>query len=67
MKSLYTPPGEPMQARVRLHGDGPAAANSANDLVACYGIEISDRGEAELKGVSGMWRLYSVASPVAVG
>jgi class 3 adenylate cyclase len=31
-------------------------------LVAGSGIEFEDRGEHELKGVPGIWRLYSVAS-----
>jgi class 3 adenylate cyclase len=31
------------------------------DLVAGSGIEFEDRGEHELKGVPGRWRLYSVA------
>jgi hypothetical protein len=30
-------------------------------LVAGSGIEFEDRGEHELKGVPGMWRLYAVA------
>jgi class 3 adenylate cyclase len=32
------------------------------DLVAGAGIEFADRGEHELKGVPGAWRLYSVVS-----
>jgi class 3 adenylate cyclase len=31
-------------------------------LVAGSGIEFDDRGEHELKGVPGIWRLYSIAS-----
>jgi class 3 adenylate cyclase len=31
-------------------------------LVAGSGIEFEDRGEHELKGVPGIWRLYSVVS-----
>ena len=30
------------------------------DLVAGSGIEFSDRGEHELKGVPGRWRLLAV-------
>jgi class 3 adenylate cyclase/HAMP domain-containing protein len=30
------------------------------DLVAGSGLEFSDRGEHELKGVPGLWRLYAV-------
>ena len=32
------------------------------DLVAGSGIKFEDRGEHELKGVPGTWRLYRVAS-----
>jgi hypothetical protein len=31
------------------------------DLVAGSGIEFSDRGRAELKGVPGEWQLWSVS------
>lgn len=31
------------------------------DLVAGSGIEFEDRGEHELKGVPGSWRLFAVA------
>jgi hypothetical protein len=31
-----------------------------SDLVAGSGIEFEDRGEHELKGVPGAWRLFSV-------
>jgi len=30
------------------------------DLVAGSGIAFVDRGESELKGIPGTWRLYSV-------
>jgi hypothetical protein len=30
------------------------------DFVAGAGIEFSERGEAELKGVPGEWRLFAV-------
>ena len=31
------------------------------DLVAGSGIAFADRGTAELKGIPGEWRLFSVA------
>ena len=33
-----------------------------SDLVAGSGLEFDDRGEHELKGVPGEWRLLAVAS-----
>ena len=36
-------------------------SNTVKDLVAGSGVEFRDRGSAELKGVPGDWRLYSVA------
>jgi pimeloyl-ACP methyl ester carboxylesterase len=36
-------------------------SQTVKDLVAGSGIAFEDRGEAELKGVPGEWRLYSVA------
>ena len=38
-------------------------SQTVKDLVAGSGITFDDRGPAELKGVPGEWRLYSVASP----
>jgi class 3 adenylate cyclase len=38
-------------------------SQTVKDLVAGSGITFDDRGLAELKGVPGEWRLYSVASP----
>ena len=35
-------------------------SRTVNDLVAGSGIEFSDRGEHELKGVPGTWRLFAV-------
>jgi class 3 adenylate cyclase len=35
---------------------------TVRDLVAGSGIEFEDRGEHELKGVPGPWRVYSVAA-----
>jgi class 3 adenylate cyclase len=36
-------------------------SSTVKDLVAGSGIEFEDRGERELKGVPGSWRLYAVA------
>jgi len=38
------------------------ASRTVVDLVAGSGIEFADRGEHELKGVSGKWQLYAVES-----
>jgi class 3 adenylate cyclase len=38
------------------------ATSTVNDLVAGSGLVFEDRGEHELKGVPGQWRLYAVAS-----
>jgi class 3 adenylate cyclase len=35
-------------------------SQTVKDLVAGAGVEFEDRGERELKGVPGTWRLYSV-------
>jgi class 3 adenylate cyclase len=35
-------------------------SSTVKDLVAGSGIEFEDRGEHELKGTLGSWRLYSV-------
>ncbi len=35
-------------------------SSTVKDLVVGSGIEFDDRGAAELKGVPGEWRLYSV-------
>ena len=35
-------------------------SSTVKDLVAGSGLEFADRGEHELKGVPGLWRLYSV-------
>ena len=35
-------------------------SGTVKDLVAGSGIAFADRGEAELKGVPGEWRLYAV-------
>lgn len=35
------------------------------DLVAGTGLLLEDRGERELKGVPGTWRLYAAAEALA--
>ena len=35
-------------------------SSTVKDLVAGSGIEFEERGEHELKGVQGTWRLYAV-------
>jgi class 3 adenylate cyclase len=35
-------------------------SSTVKDLVAGSGIEFEERGEHELKGVPGAWRLYAV-------
>jgi class 3 adenylate cyclase len=42
-------------------------SNTVKDLVAGSGIEFSDRGNVEFKGLPGEWRLYAVAPPSNVG
>jgi class 3 adenylate cyclase len=51
-------------ARIEPHAE-PAevlVSSTVKDLVAGSGIEFDDRGEYELKGVPGRWRLFSVVS-----
>ncbi|MBA2384933.1 MAG: adenylate/guanylate cyclase domain-containing protein [Actinobacteria bacterium] len=36
-------------------------SGTVHDLVAGSGLEFEDRGERELKGLPGVWRLYAVA------
>ncbi len=36
-------------------------SSTVRDLVAGSGISFCERGEHELKGVQGTWRLYAVA------
>ena len=36
-------------------------SQTVKDLVAGSGIEFDDRGEHELKGVPGEWRLFAVS------
>jgi hypothetical protein len=39
-------------------------SGTVKDLVAGSGFHFDDRGERELKGIPGGWRLYAVASSV---
>jgi class 3 adenylate cyclase len=46
-----------------LAGAGEVVVSSTvKDLVAGSGIDFEERGEQELKGVPGAWRLFAVAS-----
>ncbi len=49
-------------ARVEQHARAAEVlvSSTVKDLVAGSGIEFNDRGEHELKGVPGTWRLFSV-------
>ena len=38
------------------------SSSTVKDLVAGSAVEFDDRGEHELKGVPGEWRLYAVTS-----
>jgi len=40
--------------------DEVLVSGTVKDLVAGSGIEFDDRGEHELKGVPGSWRVFSV-------
>jgi class 3 adenylate cyclase len=40
-------------------------SSTVKDLVAGSGLEFRERGAAELKGVPGEWRLYSIDSSTA--
>jgi class 3 adenylate cyclase len=45
-----------------LAGPGEVlVSGTVKDLVVGSGLEFADRGEHELKGVPGAWRLYEVA------
>jgi class 3 adenylate cyclase len=48
---------------VRAAAGEVLVSQTVKDLVAGSGIGFDDRGPAELKGVPGEWRLYSVTSP----
>jgi class 3 adenylate cyclase len=41
--------------------DEVLVSQTVRDLVAGSGIEFDDRGESELKGIQGRWRLYAVS------
>jgi hypothetical protein len=38
------------------------SGRTVTDLVAGSGIEFEDRGEHELRGVAGTWRLFAVSA-----
>jgi class 3 adenylate cyclase len=54
-------------ARVAAAAEGGEVlvSQTVKDLVAGAGIDFEERGEHELKGVPGSWRLYSVAEVTA--
>jgi class 3 adenylate cyclase/pimeloyl-ACP methyl ester carboxylesterase len=56
-------------ARVAAQADGGEVlvSQTVKDLVAGAGVEFDERGEHELKGVPGAWRLYAVADVSAHG
>jgi class 3 adenylate cyclase len=56
-------------ARVAAAAQGSEVlvSQTVKDLVAGAGLAFAERGEHELKGVPGSWRLYSVADVSAHG
>jgi len=36
-------------------------SQTVRDLIAGSGLDLADRGEHDLKGVPGVWRVYAVA------
>jgi class 3 adenylate cyclase len=56
-------------ARVAAQADGGEVlvSQTVKDLVAGAGVDLDERGEHELKGVPGTWRLYAVADVSAHG
>jgi class 3 adenylate cyclase/pimeloyl-ACP methyl ester carboxylesterase len=51
-----------------LAGGGEVlVSQTVKDLVAGAGVEFEERGEHELKGVPGSWRLYSIADVTGHG
>ena len=52
-----------MAARVQAHAEPGEVlvSRTVTDLVTGSGIDFVDRGEHELKGVPGIWRLFAVA------
>lgn len=51
-----------MHAETRYTGSGGLPIRADEDLVAGSGLEFQDRGEHELRGVPGSWRLYALAA-----
>jgi class 3 adenylate cyclase len=49
------------------HGGQVLVSQTVKDLVAGAGVGFEERGEHELKGVPGSWRLYEVADVSAHG
>jgi class 3 adenylate cyclase len=60
------PAGIAVHTGARVSGQARAGevlvSQTVKDLVAGSGIEFEERGEHELKGIPGTWRLYAVAS-----
>jgi class 3 adenylate cyclase len=60
------PAGIAVHTGARLSGQAGSGevlvSQTVKDLVAGSGIEFAERGEHELKGVPGRWRLYAVVS-----
>jgi class 3 adenylate cyclase/pimeloyl-ACP methyl ester carboxylesterase len=56
-------------ARVAAQAEGGEVlvSQTVKDLVAGAGVDFDERGEHELKGVPGTWRLYAVADVSAHG
>jgi class 3 adenylate cyclase len=47
----------------RLSGAKVLVSSTVRELVAGSGLEFEDRGEHELKGVPGSWRLHAAKRP----
>ncbi len=56
--------GVHIAARISGHAEGSVVlvSRTLTDLVMGSGIEFEDRGEYELKGVPGTWKLFAVAN-----
>ena len=56
-------------ARVAALAEGGEVlvSQTVKDLVAGAGVEFEERGENELKGIPGSWRLYAVGDVSAHG
>ena len=49
-------------AKIQFAASGEVlVSRTVVDLIAGSGIQVDDRGEHELKGLPGTWRLYSVS------